>query len=71
MELVDTLQSGEKSALIKKVSEGLYIVEYTNGELFVNAGYFSTHELAEDKVTELFNAESISGEMLAGDVPAE
>ena len=35
---------------------------------FVQAGYFSTQELADAKAAELLAAESISGEMLVGDV---
>lgn len=70
---VSQLVEDTKTVTVFEVEAGKYLVDYMNtaaGEEghFVQAGYFSTQELADAKAAELLAAESISGEMLVGDV---
>lgn len=69
MEQVNQLTQGEKVATINRTETGEYLVEYVHGELTVNAGFFTSQEVAEAKAQELFDSETISGELLVGDVP--
>ena len=71
MEEVNLLTLGEKQARIVKVAEDRFLVEFSGGELAVNAGMFSTQALAEEKGNALLNAEHISGDDLVGDVAPE
>jgi cell division protein FtsN len=73
MNQVSQLVEDTKTVTVFEVEAGKYLVDYMNtaaGEegYFVQAGYFSTQELADAKAAELLAAESISGEMLVGDV---
>lgn len=73
MNQVSQLVDGSKTVTVFEVESGKFLVDYMNtaaGEEghYVQAGYFTTQELADAKAAELLAAESISGEMLVGDV---
>lgn len=73
MNQVSQLVDGSKTVTVYEVEAGKFLVDYNDtaaGEdgLFVQAGFYSTQELADAKAAELLAAESISGEMLVGDV---
>ena len=65
---VKDISTEGKTCKIYQDTNNTYVVEYINGELAVMAGAFSTLEKAEEKGNELMGSESISGEMLVGDV---
>lgn len=73
MNQVNQLVDGTKVVTVYEREEGNFLVDYVDpsvGEagFFLQAGYYSTRELADGKAAELLSAESISGEMLLGDV---
>lgn len=73
MNQVSQLVEGSKTVTVYEVDANKFLVDYMNTEAgeeghFVQAGYYSTVEAAEAKAQELLVAESISGEMLLGDV---
>ena len=71
MEEVKQLTQDAKVATIFKADNGHYLVNFVDGELAVNAGYFYTEDGATEKANELLNADHISADMLGGDVPVE
>lgn len=73
MNQVSQLVEGSKTVTVYEVDANKFLVDYMNTEAgeeghFVQAGYYSTVEAAGAKAQELLVAESISGEMLLGDV---
>lgn len=71
MEEVKQLTQDAKVATIFKADNGHYLVNFVDGELAVNAGYFYAEETAEAKCNELMNSGYVSADMLRGDVPVE
>jgi hypothetical protein len=62
-----------RTVTVFEMEDGHYLVEFVEpdvGEIgyFLQAGYYSTLEVATEKAQELLDAESISGEMLEGDI---
>lgn len=74
MNQVSEFQQGDKVSRVFLLEDGNnHLVEYydaANG-LALRAGYYSTKEVADLKANELLSAESISGEMLVGNVAVE
>jgi hypothetical protein len=70
-----TNEDGTKTIKLLNVNDSHFQLEYmhsTAGEegLFFTTGLYATREEAEAKANELFVAELISGEMIAGTVEA-
>ena len=70
VEIKHLTQDG-KSATIYQVENGYFLVSFVDRDLFLDAGYFTTQEVAENKAVELFNAVGIWADMLVGDVAPE
>jgi hypothetical protein len=73
MNQVSQLVEGTKTVTVFEVEANKFLVEYVDtgvGEsgYFLQAGYFTTSEVAGARAQELFVAESISGDMLVGDM---
>jgi hypothetical protein len=62
-----------RTTTVFETVDGHYLVEFVEPDVgeegyFLQAGHYSTLEVATEKAQELLGAESISGEMLEGDV---
>lgn len=73
MNQVSQLAENTKTVTVFEVEANKFLVEYVDtgvGEAGYSllAGYYSTVEAAAAKAQELFGAESITGEMLLGDM---
>jgi hypothetical protein len=76
MNQVNQLTEGTKVVTVFEMQNGTFLVDYLDpavGEAgyFLQAGFFTTKEAADARAAELLVAESITGEMLLGDVPTE
>jgi hypothetical protein len=76
MNQVNQLTEGTKVVTVLEREDGTFLVDYLDpavGEegYFLQAGFFTTKEAADARAAELLVAESITGEMLLGDVPTE
>lgn len=70
---VYTNEEETRTATVFETVDGHYLVDFVEPDVgeegyFLQAGYYSTLEVATAKAQELLGAESISGEMLEGDV---
>jgi hypothetical protein len=76
MNQVNQLTEGTKVVTVLEREDGTFLVDYLDpavGEegYFLQTGFYATREAADAKAAELLVAESITGEMLLGDVPTE
>jgi hypothetical protein len=70
---VYTNEAETRTVTVFQIEGGQYLVEFVEPDVgeegyFLQAGYYSTLEVATEKAQELLVAESISGEMLVGDL---
>lgn len=71
MEEVKQLTIDGKVATIYRTAHDYFLVSYHNGDLYLDAGYFTNDAVAEARALEMLNASEITHEMLAGDVEPE